>query len=351
VGFIDRHNYSGTPLNRPGVGSMSAAFQQVKDRPFNFSEWGGGDIGVPTVAVYGLGLQGWDASCQFSSKAPVILDRMGRGVNSCCDDFIQVGQWPALARMTHRGDVQEGDIVANRRVSIPALKEKADVGFSEHFSLLGGGANTKEFSSVVPSAALAAGRVVLDYIDGPVPDQPVTENVGQYIDEKNKVVRSTTGQLLWDYSGRGHYTIDTPGTQGVVGYVGGKTLEFGDVTLAPVGTAPFKIYVTSLEREKGIADASRLLVTAFARDANTGMVFDEFSDRPLENGDAPLLMEPVRMAVTLKGRKVKAVTPLSHAGRIPEKAVPVKVEGAGQGTRFTLDGRQTKTMYYLLEMD
>lgn len=347
VGFIDRHNYSGTPMNRPGVGTMSAGFQQVKDRPFNFSEWGGGPEAVPAVAVYGLGLQGWDASCQFSSKIPGTYNKQQRNCNGCCEDFIQIGQYPALSRMVYRGDVKEGDIVANRRISIPGLFE-GDVGLTEKFSLLGGGANQKEFSSVVPSRALMAGRVVMEYVDGPIPDPVAVVNVDDYLDDDNKVVRSTTGQLMWDYSSKGYFTVNTPGTQAVIGYAGGKTIELADVSIAPVGTSPFKIYVTSLDREKGIADAKRLLITAFGRDANTGQVTDQFADRPLENGAEPLLLEPVQATITIKGA-IKTVRALDHSGRLKDDAPLLTMTRVGDGTTFQLDGQVGKAVYYLVE--
>jgi hypothetical protein len=320
--------------------------QQVKDRPFSFSGWGGDDMAVPTVAVYGLGLQGWDVSCQFSSRSTGIIDHTGRGVSASCDDFIQVSQWPALSRMVCRGDVTEGDIVANRRISIPGLL-KGDVGLTEKFSLPGG-ADQRELSSVVPSRALIAGRVVIEYVDGPVPEPVAVVDVDKYLDDENKIVRSTTGQLVWDYSGRGYYTVNTPGTQAVIGYAGGKTISLDDVSIAPVGTSTFKIYVTSLDREQGIADARRLLVTALGRDANTGLVTDEFADRPLENGEAPLLLEPVQATITIKGG-VKAVRPLDHSGRLRSDAQPLKVAKADNGAAFQLDGRVSRTVYYVVE--
>jgi hypothetical protein len=273
---------------------------------------------------------------------------MKRGVNGCCDDLVQIGQYPALSRMVLRGDVKEGDLVAVRKISIPGLF-KGDVGLYEHFSLLGGGANTKEFSSVVPATALMAGRVVLEYIDEPVPENPVTENVAKYIDDERKIVRSTTGQLLWDYSGRGFYTVNTPGTQAVIGYVPGRKIELDDVTILTDLDAAAKLYVSTLEKDKPIREASRLLITTFGRDANTGMVFDEFAGRPLEEGQEPLRLEPVRATITLN-RNVKAVYPLDHSGRMRPDAPSVKLTSSPDGSTFTLDGKTTKTMYYLVEL-
>ncbi len=348
AGFIDRHNYSATPLNRPGAGNMSVGFQQVKNRPFNLSEWGGGPVAIPTVAVYGLGLQGWDAQCQFSSKAPILHNKVARGVNSCCDDFIQVAQFAALSRMVHRGDVKEGVIVANRKISIPGLY-KGQVGLYEHFTLLGGGANTKEFSAAVPQAALMAGRVVLEYIKGPVAKQPVVENTGDYIDRQRRVVTSTTGQLRWDYSGLGFFVVDTPGTQAAVGHIAGQRIELGDVIVDAKTETVHKFYVVTLEREQPIAQASRLLIATFGRDANTGMMADTLYGDMVE-GTEPLLLEPIRAKITFKGRNVKSVLPLDHAGRRRPGAVSLNIEQHGADAVFTVDGKTSRTMYYLVEM-
>jgi hypothetical protein len=252
--------------------------------------------------------------------------------------------------MVYRGDIEEGDIVANRRISIPGLF-KGDVGFEETFTLLGG-ANNKSFSSVVPNAALMAGRVVLDFIDDPVPDDPVIEDFERYIDRENDIVRASNGQLAWDHSGRGFFTINTPGTQGVVGFAGGRTLDLDDVTIAGATETNLKLYVSSLEKGRAIKDAGRLLITAFGRDANTGMVMDEFNTaRPLVAGGEPLLVEPIQAQFTIKVRRVKAVRPLDHAGRIRQEADMLKVRRTRGGAAFTIDGSASKTMYYLVEME
>lgn len=164
TGFIDRHNYGASFLDQPGIGLLSSGFQAVADRPFSFSEWSAlicginKTIDVPLVAVYGIGLQGWDASLQFAWDHPGVLPRKHAGGNEACNDFGALSQYPALARLVRRGDVREGAVVGQRRVSLPALKATGDVGFLEASSLLNA-ANNKSFGAAVPNAALAAGRV------------------------------------------------------------------------------------------------------------------------------------------------------------------------------------------------
>lgn len=355
TGHIDRHNYATADFKNPGVGLLSAGLQAVLDRPFSYSEWHGGyrfgmSPDAPMVAVYGMGLQGWDLSMEFAWAEAGALPYDHLGINDCVNDFGILCQYPALARMVRRMDVQEGDVVANRRISIPALKEKADVGFVETFSLLGG-ANNKRFDAAVPQAALAAGRVVLEYVDGPV-DAPIVDHSPKFIDTDAHTVRSNTGQLLWDTSGEGYFTVNTAGTKAVVGYGGGREHELGEVTVEPQ-TRFAHVYVTALDEDDAIEDAERLLITTMARMVDKGTRFDEFSERPIVRVPpkvGPLMIEPVRVAILLKGRADAKVYALDHDGRRQPGTAEIPVERTPDGVRFLLDGAQTKAVYYLVEM-
>lgn len=354
VGFIDRHNYGGADmLGSPGSGLLSAGMQQVADRPFGLTEWSAGGLfdtqQTPIIGIYGMGLQGWDLSAQFASF----------------DNPNQVIQYPALFRAIMRGDVKEGEPAATRRVSTMDLFGDGDLGFSENFSLLGG-ANVKEFSSVVPQESLAVGRVLLDFLDGQV-TQHVVENVDRYLDSTGRAVRSSTGQLHWDYSGRGYFTVDTPGTQAVVGFAGPSTVtpdtqaptyQLVDTTISP--KTPFAaIYVSALDPERDISDARRLLITALARTVPEGTVLDEMSNDPITRVPRPKmgqegaaeLVEPVVATFTLKRQQPFKVYPLDHRGRLASGAQAISVTRTVVGGRFVIDGRKHKTMYYLVEAD
>ena len=355
IGHIDRHNYATADLKNPGVGLLSAGLQAVLDRPFSYSEWHGNyrvgtNLDVPMVAVYGMGLQGWDLSMEFAWTNAGALPYDHLGINDVINDFGVLGQYPALARMVRRMDVAEGEVVARRRISLPALREKADVGFAEPFSLLGG-ANNKRFETAVPQAALAAGRVVLEYVDGEV-QNPIIDTSARYIDQQGKAVRSTTDQLLWDARGEGFFTVDTPGTKAVIGYGGGKTYELGQLTITP--ETPFaNIYVTALGKDETIATAKRLLITTMARMVDKGTRFDEFSERPIVRVPpkvGPLVIEPVNATFTLKGVNGATVFALDHDGRKPADAVEIPVEQTDNGLRFMLDGRDSRAVYYSVEI-
>lgn len=199
----------------------------------------------------------------------------------------------------------------------------------------------------MPQASLAAGRVVLEFVDGHV-DRPVWQDVEPYLDGKRKVVRSTTGQLRWNYSGRGFFTINTPGTQGAVGYIGNRRHVLEDVSLADA--SPFvTIYVTARKRDHVIADADSLLITALGRALPEGTVVDRWGTSPMIRGDGRMLIEPVRATVTFRRKAVCHVFALDHDGRLPAEPLRVPVTGTPRGRQVVLDGARYRTMYYLVE--
>ena len=287
IGAIDRHNYfanvghrlavgrvsQAAMVSKPGSGLLSTGMQQAVGRPFQLSEW----IscipnewvaeGPPLIAVYGFGLQGWDGSHEFASN----YDHFTPGIEAPwvynADSPTQMGQYPALARMIYRGDVKEGTPVAVRKVSLAGLA-KGEVGFEETVAQEG---DVKSITGATPSEALAVGRVLVQFTDQPEASQ--STDLAPFWDQQAKVVRSNTGQLTWNYAGKGYFTVNTPGTQAVVGFAQGAKLDLGDVTLQT--NTPFvSLFVTSLDPQKPIAQASSLLVTAVARARNTGMQFN-----------------------------------------------------------------------------
>jgi hypothetical protein len=136
-----------------------------------------------------------------------------------------MGQYPVLARMVYRGDVREGKTISTRPVA-PEDLMSGKLGFQDQVRQRG---DVKEFSGTVPPAALAAGRVAVDFVKRPTPT--AAPGLARFVDAERKIVRSETGQLLWDFSDRGFFTIDTPGTQGVVGFASGREHALSDVSI------------------------------------------------------------------------------------------------------------------------
>jgi hypothetical protein len=350
-GFIDRHNYYGggragvkAMVDEPGMGLLSSGLQQVKDRPFALSEW----ISVmpnewlteaaPLVAVYGMGLQGWDASYSYASNHSSITNKLNSPIHGVynADAPTHMGLYPALSRMVYRGDVKEADVVSTRYVNIPGLEE-GKIGFEEKITQI---YDVKDFTGTVPREAMAVGRSVIEFVKEfkptPVPD------FSKYWNKETKHIQSITGQLDWDYSDRGFITINTPGTVGFMGFAPDSTISIGDY-LFRTSNKFAVVLLTSLDKDKNLKQASNILVSTFARAENTGMIHNEDYTKYIEEGKEPILMEPVNVSISFKGINHIKCQVLDFQGRKQETEINVSDK------QIMLNGAKYKTNYYLLE--
>lgn len=354
TGFIDRHNYFGgstghdldtgkvnnqAMVNNPGSGLLSTGMQQVIDRPFAISEWMSkipnewNAESAPLIAIYGMGLQGWDASFNYASNNPFItgtIQAPNHGIYNA-ESPLQIGLYPALARMVYQQGVKEGKVISERNVHIPSLK-KGKQGFKEKVEQ---DYDNKRFKSFVPQEALAAGKVVVDFTERFKPSKK--PDLKPYIN--NKTITSNTGQLKWNYNGKGYFTANTPSFKAVVGFAENKRHDLGRVQLTTRN--PFSVVmINSLEKGKSISDSRRLLITAVARAKNTGMKYNEDHTRVVKTGGPPILMEPVVFDLNLEREGNPKIHILDHDGKRTGKTLNV------DNGQFTLDGRKTKTIYY-----
>ncbi len=351
VGGIDRHDYFGekftdTMLHHPGRGLLSAGLQQVANRPFTLSEWIHvypslySAEGPVIVAAYGLGLQGWDASYEFQSTSARPEDLVGKlpwGVWNA-DAPTQIGQYPVLARMIARGDVQEAPILTTRRIS-PDELATAKFNFADavapHDSV-------RAVAGLVPHESLAAGRTLVEFVEKSTPSTP--PDLARYTQSNGQIIKSATGQLIWD-AAAGFITIDTPGTQGYVGFAKDKTLSLGQLTITPA--CPYaSILITALDRKSTLKDAKHVLLSVVARNANTGFRILGVDGKTItDNGRGPILLEPVKADIQFTGRHVLQVRILDHDGFPTDRTLPV------QSDRFTLDGSKDHAMYYEITLE
>ena len=353
TGPIDRHNYFGggeghqlktgkfdntAMLTHPGSGLLSTGFQQVNNRPFQVSEWM--ELiptewvaeSAPIVAMYGMGLQGWDASYSFamdySAFTPTIQSHGVYNVTSPT----QLSLYPALAAMIYRSDIKEGKPVINRNTNISDLK-KGQVLVNEKVAQ---GFDVKSFSSDAPQQVMGVGPVTLSFDDDRA---ALNQGWQQYIDSSKKIVQSNTGQLLWDYAGKGFFSINTNGTQGVVGFTNNKKIQLQNIQLQTSNTFAV-ILATSLDKKLGLDSCKRILITTIARAKNTGMEFSADTSALTSLGIAPILLEPVNVKVKLKRNARAILHLLDHSGNRTGQKIPFK-----NGV-LSLQGSGFKSIYY-----
>lgn len=355
AGMIDRHNYWGggtghrlkkgkvknkSMLEKPGSGILSTGMQQVVDRPFSLSEWMNlipnewVAEGVPLIGIYGMGLQGWDASFHFGSDNPHFTATIhSPGVYNVTSPT-QMALYPAMARMIYRGDVEEGKLASTRNVHIESLAD-GKVGFAEYIVQ---GYDDKYITGDVPSEALAVGKLAVEFTSKFKKTKKT--NFSKFWNQEEKWIKSNTGQLYWDYADKGYFTLNTPYSKAVVGFCENQEIDLEDIKIET--SNPFAvILVTSLEKDKTLDKSKHILVTAIARAVNTGMKYNEDHSELLEVGEAPILLEPVDLKISLKKEGEPKIHILDHVGRRTEQQIIVKDKN-----EIMLEGKSTKTIYY-----
>lgn len=361
VGMIDRHNYFGggegghqiagglvkndSHLWQPGSGLLSTGLQAVVDRPFSLSEWMSlipnewTAEAAPLIAIYGLGLQGWDASFSFATDIPGFsryLQSESHGVYNATSP-LHMGLYPALARMIYRGDVTESPVIATRNVHIPSLAD-GELSFTE---LVKQGYDDKSFTGTVTPEMLAIGRFPVQfteqYMETEIPD------VSEYWNEVSKTIISSTGELKWSYGDKNFVSVDTKGTKGIIGFARHEKVTLRNWEIETEN--PFAvILITDLSEKGDLTTAEKILVTAVARVRNTGMEYEYVgNDTFLKRvGDKPLLLEPIKATISVKNMKNFEVVILDHDGRLTNRKIPIN-----NGV-FEVDGSRDKTLYYLI---
>jgi hypothetical protein len=279
-----------------------------------------------------MGLQGWDASYHFLNSRSRVGDGWPNLNSYVTDTPHYIGQFPALAFAVYHGHVKEGLVVAARRLSRGDLFTGTDP-LEQDFT--GGTYDAKELQGNLgtPAETLAIGRVTVGFDGG----DPIGTDLSTHWDESAKIVRSVTGQLTWDY-GRQTVIVATPKTQAIIGRANGRRFDLPGVTV-DVATPFVSLLFTPLDNAE-LARSKRILITAMAEDKQTGSRYSPDGKKLLALGGPPLLMQPVRAKIRLKGPKPTIVKVLDFYGTPSGRTVVVN----GNGT-FTIDGTH-RTFYY-----
>ncbi len=357
VGVIDRHNYfaarphslekgafpNHAMVSHAGSGLLSSGLMATRGRPFVLSEWTSKmpnewiAEGPAIIGVYGCGLQRWGGSFHFNARTWGFSDDL-QDPNAYNTNLVtQIGLFPALARMIYRNDVSEGKLLPDRHVNIPWLSE-GKIGFNEKILQ---NRDIKELGGDMPVEALALGKMEIEftktYQETTIPDY--TSMLAE------RKITANTGELFWDYSDRGYFTVNTDGTKAVTGFTGGKNIDLGDISIQTDN--PFAlVFVTSIEKNKSINNCQSLLVTTMARARNTGMKYTYEENKTVLNnvGKAPLLLEPVNVKISLKNREIESALVLDHDGLKTTKNIPVK------NGSVELDGSKYKAIWYEIKL-
>jgi hypothetical protein len=132
-------------------------------------------------------------------------------------------------------------------------------------------------------------------------------------------------------------TVATPKTQALIGFAGGASYDLPGLRVE-VKTSFVSLIFTPLD-DQPLPASKNILVTAMARDMQSGTEYGADGAKLIKAGGPPLLMEPVMATVTLKGAPPAEVRVVDLYG------VPTDVKVPASGATFTIDGRY-QTYYY-----
>ncbi len=247
---------------------------------------------------------------------------------------VVAGSFPAAAVCYRRGDLKEA----------PAMfKESLDP--SDLMSLVGSASiEARALDQLRKGGEKAADEPAPDDVDpltfyvGKVlrrfggPD-PRPTRPGRFIDREKGIVRSATGEMIWDYK-RGLVTIDSPRSQGVCGFV-------SDAGLTTLSTVSFEcdneyaaLWAVSLDG-KPLGASKRILLQAMTEERPYG--FRQEGGKITDLGGGPMNVRRIEATVTLKlaGDGPVEVTPLTP-NAYPAKGKIRIAGGDGEPVRIEL---------------
>ncbi len=284
--------------------------------------------GTDGFFFFATGKHGWEPVLdKFSIASPTIM-----------------GQFPATALLYRQGLVQPGTTVADISLATPDIYALKGMPITAPQNLdefraqdipPGQTLATQHVTNLDPLAFLV-GKVVLRFTSQPTPSQ--IANLSTFINPKQKTVRSSTNQLLWNYD-RGIVTVDTPKGQGATGFLHqAGTLEFTDIRLTSemdYGT----IVLVALDN-KPLATSRQMLLQAMSEEQNLGWRTDGNLPKTIQSvGRAPLAVRNLQGTLALKRADANqiTVTALDYRG-YPQQAI-------GTAANISL---LPGTFYYLL---
>ncbi|HZX32169.1 MAG TPA: cellulase family glycosylhydrolase [Rhodocyclaceae bacterium] len=289
--IIDTHSYGNIgelekhPLYAAHFLDWIAA-AQVAGKPLTVTEWNVEAFPDPDRHVTPLfmagtaSLQGWDAIMVYAYSQAALDSQSVPSNWHAYSDPSMIATLPAAALLYRQGHVRESETVY-------AIAPTPAQLYNQPLSPLSSVALRTAVEKGKVIAVLPATKELPWLVKGTAPtNATVVTNLQQsFIPAGATSVTSDTGQLRRDWD-QGTYTINTPRTQAVMGWIGGKTVQFPDISVA-VSTRNATVAVQTLDG-RAIATSRSMLVSLGARSI------------PAAGNRMPYYSEPVEGRVTIR---------------------------------------------------
>jgi hypothetical protein len=267
-----------------------------------------------------------------------------------CATPMLMGQWPAAALLYRRGYIQRGDPVVVEQRSLENLWDRRmpiiaeDPGYDPN----------RDRERLSPQSNIKTGVNPLAYFVGPVQvkyegnaSQSRVAELGPYISEDKKLVRSVTGQLQLDY-GKGVCTLNGPKAQGATGFLKKAVLvKLADVEVQ-CGNDYASILAVAMD-DKPLRDSAKILVQVGTSERPAGWETKpvRIKDRPGEEvvnfGHAPWMIVRADISMVVGNSKIRTARVLDANGMVV-KNIPLAERAGGKQFKFPEDG-----LYVVLE--
>jgi len=284
--------------------------------------------GIPILAAYAA-LQDWDGVFwyTFEPKAapdwrPVIGDAFDLSHHP-----VKLPQLAAGALMYLRGDVRAARQTIQRSYSAQQVADSSRLPAKERPYF------TPGFPALLP---LQHGSRIAT-LDGKPTEPPRWQAANPLV--------SDTGELTWTTSPEkgGLVTVETERSTAAIGFIRAhaKPLRYWILRLQN----RFAALTLSALDDQPVARSNRLLLTAGALAANTGMEWNETRSALKQSGTAPTLIEPVTGDLVLRNLiGARQVTLAALDGRGQHLGSTIAAKQTPEGWQITL-GEQTTTWY------
>ena len=159
-----------------------------------------------------------------------------------------------------------------------------------------------------------------------------------------KVINSETNELKWD-GNQGFFTIDNPYWQGATGYLGGQTIELGNITISNVTTSDnldfASIHLISLDSVP-FDKSKKMILLSSARLENQGLKWNDAKTSLVSAGGTKALCEPVEAVIQFNAASSDSLSVyvLDQTGN---RADSILVTQVGESVQFTID---KNTLWY-----
>lgn len=290
--------------------------------------------GIPVLAAYAA-LQDWDGIFWYTLSHSDVLaeEAVQHGHFDFSKDPVKMSQLPAGALTFLRADVQPAQRTLTRSYSREQVLDSVRMTWKD----------APYFTPGFPLSLPLQHAVRVASFDGP-PTAPFAAT------SQTTPLVSDTGELTWHFGEKktGVVTVNTPLSQSLIGHC--QATGAATANLAASLPLPFCALTLNSLDDKPIAKSGRLLLTATARAANTGMAWNEKRTSLTDWGKAPTVIEPVLGLVILRDLQAArsvSVQPLDGAGR----PLGVPVHAKPDGPAWTVSLGQPATTWYLLSVE